>query len=103
MGPHFSSVLYAGVSVVLDFPANTVETRRWMRGILDTTNAAHQSHILATPDETCLARLRERNALGDHPFAASEEQFYQMSKHVVAPLASEGFNTVLHEEPAFRA
>lgn len=98
MGPHISSLLNAGVSVVLDFPANTAENRDWMRGILEATNASHQLHVLGASDEVCLARLRQRNAHGDHPFAATEEQFRQFSRHFVAPSPDEGFNIVVHDE-----
>jgi predicted kinase len=34
MGPHVVALLKAGLSVVLDFPANTVANRRWMRTIV---------------------------------------------------------------------
>lgn len=98
MGPHVAALLNAGVSVVLDFPANTVENRAWMRDILQATSAAHQLHVLDVPDEVCLARLRARNAQGDHPFAATEAQFRQFSKHYVPPSPEEGFNVVLHGE-----
>lgn len=98
MGPHISSLLNADVSVVLDFPANTVEQRDWMRGIFETTNASHQLHVLDASDELCLARLRERNAHGDHQFAVTEEQFRQFSKRFVAPLPDEGFNIVAHDQ-----
>ena len=98
MGPHISALLNAGVSVVLDFPANTVENRDWMRGILAASSASHQLHVLAASDELCLARLRERNAYGDHPFAVTEAQFRQFSKHYVAPSPEEGFNIVVHDE-----
>lgn len=96
MGPHIASLLNAGVSVVLDFPANTVEARDWMRAILDSTNASHQLHVLTVSDALCLARLRERNRDGDHPFAATEEQFHRMSRHFVPPSPEEGFNLVMH-------
>jgi len=96
MGPHISDLLNAGMSVVLDFPANTLETRGWMRGILEGTGAAHELHVLEVPDEQCLARLRGRNASGDHPFALTEEQFHRFSKHYAAPLPDEGFNLVHH-------
>lgn len=98
MEPHIASLLNAGVSVVLDFPANTIETRNWMRGILDQTNASHKLHVLDVPDEVCLARLHARRAQGDHPFAATDEQFRQISKHFVAPSPDEGFNVVMHNE-----
>lgn len=99
MGPHVSSLLNAGVSVVLDFPANTIETRSWMRSILDETSASHQLHVLCVPDDLCLLRLRDRNARGDHPFAATEEQFRLFSKHFAPPSPAEGFKLVMHEEP----
>ncbi|MBR9651874.1 AAA family ATPase [Thalassovita aquimarina] len=98
MGPHITTLLNAGVSVVLDFPANTVENRDWMRGILEATNASHQLHLLVSSDELCLARLRERNAQGDHPFAVTEAQFRRFSEHFVAPSPDEGFNIVVHDE-----
>ena len=43
MGPHVVSLLRIGVSAVLDFPANGVETRRWMRGIIEEADAANGS------------------------------------------------------------
>ncbi|WP_323766715.1 ATP-binding protein [Antarctobacter sp.] len=97
VGPHVASLLNAGISVVLDFQANTLEARQWMRGILEQTNARHVLHVLDVPDDVCLARLHERNAAGDHPFAATEQQFRQISKHFVAPTAAEGFNIVVHD------
>ncbi|MDJ0630673.1 MAG: ATP-binding protein [Rhodobacter sp.] len=100
MGPHVASLLNAGLSVVLDFQANTVESRRWMRSILDTTQADHQFHILAPPDEVCLERLRERNAQGDHPFSVTEEQFHQISRYFAPPSSEEGFNLVTHRDGA---
>lgn len=96
MGPHISALLKAGVSVVLDFPANTVENRAWMRGILDATGAADRLHVLNTPDEVCLARLRERNARGDHQFVVTDEQFHRFSRHFVAPSTDEGFDLEVH-------
>jgi len=96
MGPHVVSLLKAGVSVVLDFQANTIASRNWMRSILVQTEAAHQLHVFEVPDEVCIARLHARNAQGDHPFAATEEQFRQVSEHFVAPSPEEGFNIVLH-------
>lgn len=34
MAPHVVSLLNAGTTIVLDFPANTIEQRAWMRNIL---------------------------------------------------------------------
>lgn len=96
MGPHVVSLLNAGASVVLDFQANTTESRNWMRSILEQTNADHKLHVLEVPDEVCMARLHARNVQGDHPFTATEAQFRQISKHFLAPSPDEGFNIVLH-------
>lgn len=96
IGPHVAALLDAGVSVVLDFPANTVETRGWMRGILEQTDAAHVLHVLDVPDEVCLDRLRARSAEGAHPFDPTEAQFRLISKHFVAPSPEEGFTLVRH-------
>lgn len=96
MGPHVVALLENGVSVVLDFPANTVETRRWMRDILARVAAEGRLHLMTADDDLCLTRLRERNARGDHPFAPSEEQFHQISAHFAPPTPDEGFTVVKH-------
>lgn len=99
MGRHVAAMLDAGVSVVLDFPANTVAQRGWVRGILRGVEVAHQLHVFNVPNEVCLARLRARNAAGDHPFAVTEAQFRQFANYFAAPTPDEGFNLVIHDDP----
>jgi predicted kinase len=96
MEPHVVALLGAGVSVVLDFPANTVDQRAWMRGIAEASGAAHRLHLLEASDGLCLARLRARNAAGDHPFAVTEDQFHQVTRHFASPAPEEGFTIVAH-------
>lgn len=96
MGPHVVGLLRTGVSVVLDFQANTVDARRWMHGIAEAAEVKHRLHYLDVPDEVCLARLRARNAQADHPFAATEEQFAQITRHFVPPSPGEGLSLVVH-------
>ncbi len=91
LGPHVSDILNAGVSVVLDAPANTLETRQWMRAILHSTRARHVLHMMDVPDPVCLDRLRNRNARGDHPFRTTEAQFQLVSRHITVPTSGEGF------------
>ncbi|MEP4196828.1 MAG: ATP-binding protein [Aliishimia sp.] len=98
MAPHIVDLLNVGVSVVLDFQANTVESRNWMRGLLDQTDADHQLHVLIPPNEVCLARLRHRNESGLHPFTVTEDQFHQISAYFDPPTPDEGFNLVLHDK-----
>ena len=97
MASHVVVLLNAGVSVVLDFQGNTVESRIWMRGLLDQTDADHQFHVLMPPDEICLARLRVRNESGQHPFTVTEEQYFQISAYFEPPTPDEGFNLIIHE------
>ena len=91
VAPHVESLLRAGLSVVLDFPANTLGSRRWMKGIIDRAGVSHVLHYLDTPDEVCKSRLRARNAEGLHPYAATDDEFDAISSHFVPPSGDEGF------------
>ncbi|WP_316180113.1 ATP-binding protein [Bradyrhizobium sp. SZCCHNRI1009] len=95
MGPHVVALLRAGVSVVLDFPANTPASRAWMRGLFEAAGAPHQLHHLDVPDEVCKARLRMRNAEGRHAFTVTDEEFDLFTSYFVAPTADEGFNVIV--------
>lgn len=94
MGVHIEALLRAGLSVVLDFPANTPASRNWMRAIFTNAGAAHCLHYLNVPDEECKRRLRQRNAGGLHAFQTSDAQFDEITRYFVAPTADEGFNVI---------
>lgn len=94
MQPHVTALLRAGVSVVLDFPANTPGQRRWFKEILGTTGVPHTLHVLDVPDAICLARLHARNIAGDHPFAVTDALFHEVTRHFTPPSAEEGFGVV---------
>ncbi len=96
MGPHVVALLRTGVSVVLDFPANTNSNRAWMLDLSKQAQVPHQLHYLDVSDNVCKARLRARNASGDHAFTLSDEQFDQLSSHFVVPSEDEGLNIVRH-------
>lgn len=99
MGPHVTALLNTGLSVILDFQANTRESRSWMRDLLGGTHSDHRLHVLAAPDALCLDRLRKRNARADHPFVVSEAQFHQFTRHFTPPAPDEGFTLVHHDAP----
>ena len=99
MQPHLAALLRAGISVVLDFPANTVENRAWMKKVIEASGAAHQLHYLDVPETLCKARLRERNAAGTHDFAATDAQFALITRYFSVPGEGEGFNVVRHSPP----
>ena len=97
MGPHVEALLEAGLSVVLDFPANTPASRQWMRGIFERAGADHRLHFLDVSDEVCKQRLRKRNTSGEHEFTVSDAEFDQLAAYFVAPSAAEGFQTVTYD------
>lgn len=96
MGPHVVDLLRKGVSVVLDFPGNTVEFRNWMRSLIEQSEAAHELHFLDVPDATCKQRLQKRNTDRKHPFQVSEEEYDLFTSYFVPPRAEEGFNVIVH-------
>jgi predicted kinase len=96
IGPHIVDILRQGLSVVLDFPANTVRTRDWMRTLIAQANVAHELHHLDIPDTICRQRLRQRNASGEHPFQVSDAEYDQFTSYFVPPGSGEGFNVVVH-------
>jgi predicted kinase len=97
IGPHVVNLLRAGVSVVLDFQANTPAARAWMRGLFEAAEAPHALHHLDASDEACKRRLRVRNAAGTHDYQVSEAEYDLFTSHFVAPGADEGFNVVVHD------
>ncbi|MGL5384903.1 MAG: AAA family ATPase [Enterobacterales bacterium] len=92
--PHVVALLKAGVTLILDFPANTVANRAWMMDIIRESGTQHQLHYLDVPDEVCKARLHARNQSGTHDFAATDAQFDLITQHFVKPTAQEGFNII---------
>jgi predicted kinase len=96
MGPHIVDILRQGLSIVLDFPANTVSNRNWLRALITQANVVHELHLLDVPDAVCKQRLRERNEGGEHPFQVSEAEYDQFTLYFVPPAPSEGFNVVVH-------
>lgn len=97
ISPHVVSLLSAGVSVVLDFPANTVANRQWMMDIIRESGADHRLHFLNVTDDECLSRLHVRNQSGTHDFAVTDEQFALISRHFAEPQAEEGFTIIQYD------
>lgn len=96
MGAHVITLLQNQVSVVLDFPANTIPFRAWMRSLFEAAGADHELHYFDFCDEICKQRLRQRNTEGDHEFAVSDDQYDQMARFFVPPTKEEDFNLTLH-------
>lgn len=96
IAPHIVDLLCSGTSVVLDFHANTTDSRRWMRGLIDEAGCRHQLHYLDVPDDVCKQRLKLRNASEKHEFSVTEADFDRISSHFHPPSEKEGFNLKIH-------
>jgi predicted kinase len=96
MGPHVVGILRQDLSVVLDFPANTVKWRRWMRSLINEANVAHELHFLDVPDVVCKDRLRQRNVSGDHPYEVDEATYDLFMSYFIPPTSDESFNVIIH-------
>jgi len=98
MGPHVVDILRQGLSVVVDFSANTLRNRDWMHSLLTQAQVAHELHWLDIADEICKQRLRERNARGEHPFQVTDAEYDQFTRYFLAPGPEEGFNVIVHTD-----
>lgn len=96
MGSHVVALVGAGLSVVLDFPANTRRSREWLLSVANQAGCAHTLHYLDVPDAECKARLRARNASGTHAFTTSDEAYDAITAYFVEPDEQEGLTIVRH-------
>lgn len=86
-------------SVVLDFPANTLEARAWFRSIFESAHRPHTLHYLAASDALCLQRIGRRNVErpeGSHEL--SEAMFHHITSFFQPPGSEECFNVELHPQ-----
>ena len=98
VAPLVASMLAKGVSVVLDFPANTVGQRAWFRSIIEQSRADHELHFLDTPDAICKAQLKARSAhLPPGTKWTTDEDFELIASHFRPPSPEEGLNVILHK------
>ncbi|WP_298961961.1 ATP-binding protein [uncultured Roseibium sp.] len=92
IAPHIVALLKSGLSVVLDFPANTREQRLWIRHLFEEAGCHHKLHYFDVPDQVCKARLKARNASGTHKFLVSEDVFDKISSYFQPPQPDEAFD-----------
>jgi predicted kinase len=98
MGGHVEALLKAGLSIVLDFPANTISNRQWMRTIFEGAGVEHRLHFLDLPDDVCKGRLRQRNAAGTHEYVVSDTEFATITSYFQPPTEQEAFTTIVYRE-----
>jgi predicted kinase len=97
LAPHVCALLARGVSVVLDFPANTVGQRAWFRRLIDGANVEHEMHYVDAPDVVCKRQLLERSRhLPSGTPWTTEAEFETVTRLFEAPSDAEGFTIVHH-------
>jgi len=96
--PHVCALLSKGVSVVLDFPANTKAQRAWFRELIERAKVEHELHFVDASDALCKSQLRERSMeLPDGTTWTTDAEFEAINAHFQPPLEDERFNVVRHE------
>ncbi|WP_341263704.1 ATP-binding protein [Morganella morganii] len=86
---HLVTLLQKGITLVLDFPANTLEQRQWLKGLAEQAGCSYCCHVLNVSDEECKRRLAARNLSGENPFTTSAEQFDLITAHFSYPSEEE--------------
>jgi predicted kinase len=100
IAPLAIDVLKLGTSVVFDFGGNTVDDRHWVRSIFESAAADHQLHYMSADDETCKARVRQRNVSQPHGLFfghVTDQQVDEVNKYFTPPAAEELFIVVVHQ------
>lgn len=101
IAPLSVDLLKVGTSVVFDFAGNTVNDRRWVQSIFESACADHWLHYILADDDTCKARVRQRNISkpeGVFFGVVTDQQVDEVNKFFVPPTAEEGFMIVIHDK-----
>ena len=95
------SLLVSGANVVMDFPANTIQQRKWFKNIFSEIQTPHELIYIDKPNEACLGQIaKRRTELPERAATDTKEMFERVTKYFVAPTSDEGFNTIVITENA---
>ena len=98
LAPHICALLSRGISIVLDFPANTPRQRGWFRGLFEQALVGHELHFVDASDALCKQQLKGRSSHvpADAPWT-TEAEFEAVTAYFRKPAPEEDFNVVRHE------
>lgn len=97
LAQHVVGLLNKGISVVLDFPGNTIEQRSWFRSLFQEVGCDHVLHYVEASDSLCKQQLHKRNQdLPEGNAPLTEEYFDLVTSYFQEPSDSEGFNIKKH-------
>ncbi|AFZ01351.1 AAA family ATPase [Calothrix sp. PCC 6303] len=90
---HIRNILNSGVSVVMDFPANTKNQRAWFKNIFLTENIPHRLIYLEIDDKICIEQIAKRRETNpERSVFDTEEVFRHVTSFFQPPSADEGFS-----------
>jgi adenylate kinase family enzyme len=90
---HVQNLLNFGITVVMDFPGNTLNQRAWFKEIFSEYEIPHKLYYLEVSDELCLKQIEQRKK--NNPSRAdfdTEEVFHQVNSYFQPPIEEEGFD-----------
>jgi predicted kinase len=97
LAPQIAALLSKGVSVVLDFPANTQSQRAWFRELFESAGVPHELHFIDVSDALCKRQLASRSQhLPPDTKWTTEDEFDTITAYFQPPADNEGFNVILH-------
>ncbi len=93
------ALLSQGVTVVLDFPANTSSQRQWFWQLIDLTQVDHVLHFVDKTDAVCKQQLRMRSANKPKGTAfTSDAEYDAITRYFEPPTDAEQFNIVRYTD-----
>ena len=98
---HVVNILRTGTDVVMDFPANTVNQRKWFKELIFEANAPNELIYLNLSNEICLKQIEKRRIeCPERAIYDTESMFNEVTKYFQEPEKSEGFNIRVVERNA---
>ncbi len=100
LAPHIVSLLSLGMTVVLDFPANTRRSRAWFREMFERASADHELHFIVASDDLCKRQLKQRSRdsnLAPGARWTTDADFDEVTSYFEPPATEERFNVMRHE------
>lgn len=96
---HVTNLLESGLTVIMDFPGNTIKQRTWFSEIMSNTNCNHKLIYLKAEDELCLRQI-EKRSISDPKRAHfdTKEVFNQVTSYFQEPTIDEGFHIEIIEK-----
>ena len=79
---HVQQILLTGTNVVLDFPANTLKQRAWLKKITSEIGAKHQLIYLDVDEQTCINQIAKRRSEQPERAAFDTEEMFHLACQV---------------------